>query len=129
MPSRIKTVQTPDQLVAEHPLRDTIDRARNVIRGAVPNATESVKWNAPSFATSEHFATFFLRSTTSVQVVLHRGAKPKKGRSVRKELDDPSGLLEWRDDERAIVTFTDAADVDARADAFAQILRQWIAFV
>lgn len=122
-------VGTPDALVAAHPLRDAIDRTREVIRAAVPSATESVKWNAPSFATSEHFATFFLRSTTSVQVVLHLGAKPKKRTTLRDAVEDPAGLLEWRDEDRAIVTFRDAADVNAKAEAFATVLRQWVKFV
>lgn len=132
MPTRGATkrnADTPDQIVADHPLRDAIDRARQVIREAVPSATESVKWNSPSFATSEHFATFFLRSKAGFQVVLHLGAKPKKGAAVRTQVEDPSGLLEWRDDDRAIVTFKDEADVSAKKDAFARVLRQWVAFV
>lgn len=121
--------QTPEAIVAGHPLRSAIDEARRIIRGAVPAATESVKWNAPSFATSEHFATFFLRAKTGFQVVLHLGAKTRKEGIRPTQILDPTGLLDWRGDDRAIVTFRDDADVVARASAFAAILRQWVTFL
>lgn len=120
---------TPDQLVAGHPLRGGIDEARRIIRAAVPAATESVKWNAPSFATSEHFATFHLRPKNGFQIVLHLGAKPRKTEPRPMQVVDAAGLLEWRGDDRAIVTFTDEADVAAKASAFAAILRQWVTFL
>jgi hypothetical protein len=49
-----------DAIVSSHPSCDAINRARQIIRDVVPSAVESVKWNAPSFSTGEHFATFFL---------------------------------------------------------------------
>jgi hypothetical protein len=120
---------TPDEVIAGHPLRAAIDEARKVIRAAVPSATESVKWNAPSFATTEHFATFFLRAKSGFQIVLHLGAKPRANGVQREDVADPTGLLEWRGDDRAILTFRDEADVKARAAAFSAVLRQWVTFV
>ena len=113
----------------DHPRIEEIHTLRALIRGADPRITESVKWNAPSFATTEHFATFHLRAKAGVQVVLHLGAKPQAGTTLRAGVDDPSGLLEWRGPDRATVTFADRADVAARRDAFVAVLRQWIAFV
>ena len=126
---KAKSAQTPDELVAAHPLREAIDHVRRIIRETVPAANESVKWNAPSFATTEHFATFFLRHTATFQVVLHLGARPDKDKPMPTALDDPLGLLEWRGRDRAIVTFRDPKDVAVKAKAFAKILRQWVAFV
>ena len=121
--------QTPDQIIAGHPLRGAIDEVRRIIRGAVPAATESVKWNAPSFATSEHFATFFLRAKTEFQVVLHLGVKPRKNGLRPTQVIDPTGLLAWRGDDRATVTFKDDADVAAKASECAVILQQWVTFL
>lgn len=110
-------------------MTDVIDALRAIIRGADPRITESVKWNAPSFATTEHFATFHLRARDRVQVVLHLGAKPRPDAGVRAGVRDPAGLLEWRGPDRAIVTFRDLAEVDVKGAAFADVIRQWIAFV
>lgn len=133
-PRPVAGVESPtdvDALLAalEHPHLPEIQRLREIILAAGPQVRESVKWNAPSFAAGEHFATFHLRAKNGVQVVLHLGAKPRRDATVRTGVADPDGLLEWRAADRATVTFKDAADVEARADAFAAIVRQWITFV
>lgn len=96
---------------------------------AVPDVREGVKWNAPSFATTDHFATFHLRARAGVQVVLHLGAKPRQDAGLRNGVADPAGLLEWRGPDRATVSFRDLADVDGKAAAFAEVIRQWVTFV
>ncbi|MBD0320416.1 MAG: DUF1801 domain-containing protein [Gemmatimonadetes bacterium] len=113
----------------EHAHKDAILAARAVILSADPAITESVKWNAPSFATSEHFATFHLRHKTGIQVVLHLGAKPRPDATVRSEVSDPAGLLDWRSPDRAVAVFHDAADVAEKAAAFATVIREWIKHV
>lgn len=120
-----------DALVAalDHPHTPAIQALRAIIRGVDPRITERVKWNAPSFATTEHFATFHLRHRAGVQVVLHLGAKPRPDADVRTAVADPSGLLAWRGPDRATVTFADRADVEAKRAAFEAVLRQWVACV
>lgn len=107
--------------------RETGARAAlcKLIRGVDTRITESIKWNAPSFAISSHFAT--LRAQPELlQVVLHTDAKPRaKPRAIA--VDDPSGLLAWKAADRAVVTFADAADVKRRGAAFVAIVRAWIA--
>ena len=102
---------------------------RALILGADPRIAESVKWNAPSFHTSEHFATFHLRARSGVQVVLHLGAKPRPDAGVRAAIADEGALLQWRGPDRATATFRDQQDVTARGDAFVRIIRRWISFV
>ena len=120
-----------DALLAglKHPHEPAILRLREIIRGVDRRIAESVKWNAPSFATSEHFATFHLRARAGVQVVLHLGAKARPDARLRSAISDPAGLLDWRAPDRAIVTFRDLDDVEAKRDAFAALIRQWIRFV
>lgn len=113
----------------QHAQLPAILAVREVIRGVDPSIGESVKWNAPSFHTTEHFATFQLRHRDGVQVVLHLGAKPQPGARVRDGVSDPEGLLAWRGADRATVTFADLADVAEKRVAFAEIVRQWIAHV
>jgi hypothetical protein len=120
-----------DALLASlgHPCTAEIEAVRRIIREAVPGVRESVKWNAPSFATTEHFATFHLRAKSGVQVVLHLGAKPRPDAGLRAAIADPAGLLQWRGPDRATVSFRDPADVQAKAGAFGEVIRQWVAFV
>ncbi len=125
------TTENPDALLAalNHPLDATIQRLRIILTSAHPSVREGVKWNAPSYYTTEHFATFHLRSKTSVQVVLHLGVKARPGVDMRARIDDPLGLLDWRGADRATIAFASEDDVRDKRDAFFAILRQWLAVV
>lgn len=112
---------------ARHPQRPIIDAMRKLIASAVPGAEESIKWNAPSFATVEHFATFNLRATSGVQLVLHMGARPKSSVDLRRRIADDAGLLEWKGPDRALVTVRDAAHLKGIRAALARVISQWAA--
>src|SRR5690606_32385528 len=109
----------------EHPLKDGIERLRAIIRDADPGIAEGVKWNAPSFRTRDYFATMHLRGK-GVGVVLHRGATAKPA-TQRLAVDDACGLLEWLASDRAMVRFSDNADIENRRTAFQDLIRSWIA--
>ena len=123
--------QTVDEFMAalKHPLKTEIEAVRQIIRGADPGIGEGIKWNAPSFHTGEHFATFNLRATDSIQVIFHLGAKVKDNSTKGPKIEDPEGLLKWLAKDRGIATFRDMKDVKARGPALADIVRQWIRFV
>ncbi len=46
----------------DHPFKQEILALRQIILDADPSIAEDIKWNAPSFRTSEYFATFHLRA-------------------------------------------------------------------
>ncbi len=109
----------------DHPLKDAIVALRQLLLGADPAISEEVKWNAPSFRTSDHFATMHLRRQDSFQLILHLGAK--SGRTVTKDaIADPDKLLKWLGPDRASVAFAGAADLARKRDALIAIVRQWI---
>lgn len=109
----------------DHPHKDAIVALRQLLLSADPEISEEVKWNAPSFRTSEHFATMHLRGQDSFQLILHLGAK--SGRKVPKDaIADPDRLLKWLGPDRASVTFVDAADLARKSDALVATVRQWI---
>ncbi len=110
----------------EHPRKAEIEAVRALILSADPRIRESIKWNAPSFALADHFATFKLRPETTVQVVLHTGAKVRANPAAM-SVDDPAGLLTWAAPDRAIVTFAHMAAIDTHRDALVALLQQWIA--
>jgi hypothetical protein len=127
LPSENRASAEVERLLAalDHPLKPEILALRQIILAADPCIGEEVKWNAPSFRTTEHFATFHLRAKGGVQVVLHLGAKPRETPS-RLPIDDPQRLLTWRSNDRALAQFAGLREVEARREAFAAIIRQWI---
>lgn len=111
----------------EHPLKADILAVNRAVLAVSSTIKAGVKWNSLSWATVEYFGTVFLRSTESVQVVLHFGAKARRG--AKPSIDDPTGLLEWKAADRAIVSLGRGAELRRRLPAFAEVVRQWIAFV
>lgn len=110
----------------DHPLKAEIEALRAIICPLDPRIVESVKWNAPSYAIDDHFATLRLYPQRTVQVVLHTGAKVKP-ESRAMTIDDPDGLIVWATSDRGAVAFADIADIERKRDAFVSIVRQWIA--
>ncbi|HET6202975.1 MAG TPA: DUF1801 domain-containing protein [Planctomycetota bacterium] len=113
----------------DHPFKREILALRQVILGAGPGISEGIKWNAPSFRTSEYFATFQLRARDGVQVILHRGAKTRDGSTSGLAIADPESLLAWLSKDRASAKFRDMEEIEARRSAFADVVHQWIGHV
>jgi hypothetical protein len=111
----------------EHPFKPEILALRQIILGVDSRIAEGIKWNAPSFRTSEYFATFQLRAKNGVQMILHLGAKKRDNGTVT--IADPESLLEWLAKDRASVTFGNLKGLDAKRSAFAEVIRQWIKHV
>nr|WP_246357541.1 DUF1801 domain-containing protein [Pyxidicoccus fallax] len=110
----------------EHPLKKEVEAVRQLILGLGPEVREGIKWNAPSFRTTEHFATFNLRDPDRVRLILHTGAKVKDTAKSGVKVADPSGLLEWLAKDRCLVTLTDGKDLKAKRTALEAVLREWI---
>jgi hypothetical protein len=131
-PRRKSPAREPESVEAflaslDHPFKPEVLALRRIILGAAPDITEGIKWNAPSFRTSEWFATFQLRARDAVQVILHLGAKARRDANV--VISDPQSLLEWLAADRASVKFRGLDDVEARQAAFADVIRQWVRHV
>jgi hypothetical protein len=73
-----------------------------MLLAAAPGVVEGIKWSAPSFRLADDFATFHLRSTEEVALILHTGAK-KKVLTVPMDLNDPEGLIERLAPDRCMV--------------------------
>ncbi len=109
----------------EHPRKAEIEAVRAILLGADARIHESIKWNAPSFSTTEHFATFNLRPKDAVQVVLHFGARVR-ARSPEISIYDPSGMLKWVAKDRCIVVLMDMKEIESKKGALRSIVKQWI---
>jgi hypothetical protein len=112
--------------ILEHPLKAEIEAVRALILASDKRICESIKWNAPSFFITEHFATFKLQPTqTTIQVIFHTGAKVKANITDIK-INDPSGLLKWVTGDRCTATFSNMKDIESQKLAFIDIVKQWI---
>jgi hypothetical protein len=116
----------------DHPLKKEIEAVRTIILGVSPEIREGIKWNAPSFRTTEYFATFNLRArggAAAVWLILHTGAKVKETAKGGMAVADPEGILEWRGKDRAVAKFEGAGDVRAKTSALEGVIREWIRWV
>lgn len=113
----------------DHPFKQEILALRKIVLAADRNIAEGIKWNAPSFRTSEYFATFHLRAKDGVQLILHLGAKVRDTSISDGAIADPHALLEWLGKDRATIKFRDLKDISAKQSAFADVIRRWIKYV
>lgn len=121
--------ESVDEYVArlQHPLLDDVMELRKLILLADHSIRESIKWNAPSFCTTEHFATMRLNGKVPLQLILHLGAK--KQIMPTGAIADPDALLTWLGPDRASISFPTAGSVAAKRVQLAGILKQWIKHV
>lgn len=110
----------------EHPLKTEIQAVRDVVLGADSAIAEGIKWNAPSFRTTEYFATVNLREKAGVGLILHLGAKVRDMAPGSLQLEDPQGLLRWLAKDRAMIVFENMPSIVGSKPAFEHIIRQWI---
>jgi len=106
--------------------RAGVDELRGIVRTAAPDLSETIKWNAPSFADGDQDrVTLGLERKGGVRMVLHRGAAVKDTAGFG--FDDPQRLARWPSPDRGVMTFHDLAAIEAKAVALQTLIRRWIA--
>lgn len=115
--------------ILEHPFKAEIESIRRLMLGADPTIAEGVKWNAPSFRTTEYFATTHLRAKRGIGIIFHLGAKARELPAGGVQINDPANLLKWLAKDRAMVEFESAEELDRQKPALEDIVRQWIVHV
>ena len=110
-----------------HPFRQEIEQLRLIILAAVPGLTENVKWNGPNFCFEQQDRiTMRINPPKQVQLIFHRGAKVKE-QPPHRLINDDSKLLVWKENDRAVATFKNKADIENRKDDLTKIVQDWIA--
>ena len=112
-----------------HPHKAEIQALRKLMLEVDPSVQEGIKWNAPSFRTTEYFATTNLRAKSGISVIFHLGAKVRQLPLGGVAIEDPAKLLKWLGKDRAMVEFSDAQEFSNAKAAFQAIVRQWVKFV
>jgi hypothetical protein len=108
----------------DHPLKEEIVAARDIILGADKEITEHIKWNAPSFCyQGQDRVTFKLHPQDGIHLILHRGAKVRDAEDFN--FEDSSGLMKRLAPDRAMVALSDMSDVDAQEGALRKLVGEW----
>jgi hypothetical protein len=98
----------------EHPLEDALRRAREIVLGADPRITETIKWKTPTFAYRGNILSFN-PSKNLVSLLFHRGA----------EIPGEHPRLEGEGDLVRTMRFTDLAEVASGRGDLEAVIRAW----
>lgn len=116
----------------DHQRKEDLESLRRLILDASPpppdNIVEGIKWNSPSFRTTEYFATINVHAKDQLRLVLHTGAKASKN-PVKPPIDDPLNLMTWLAADRCLVSIGAESNVLTTAKgraALTRIIRAWI---
>ncbi len=110
----------------KHPLRKEIDLLRDYILKAGKNLEENIKWNGPNYCSGGNdLITMRVQPPKQIQVIFHRGAK-KQAQPKDKLVKDESGILSYRENDRAIATFKNKNDIETNKEALTKIVKDWI---
>ena len=108
------------------PLRKEIDLLRRIIQSARPELEENIKWNGPNFIhDGEDRITMRIHPSTQIQLIFHRGAAVQE-QPASPLIDDSSGLLVWKSNDRAVATFRSESDITKRKSALVRIVNAWL---
>ena len=109
-----------------HPLRKEIEQLRICILSAESGLTENIKWNGPNYSFENNDRiTMRIQPPKQLQLIFHRGAKVQK-QPKDKLIKDDSGLLAWKENDRAVAAFKNLADIENGKPALSKIVKDWI---
>lgn len=107
-----------------HPMRAEVEAVLAALLSEDADIAAGVKWNAPSFTwRGEDRVTFRLHPKGWLQLILHRGAKPRDGAFA---FDDPSGLITWLAPDRGMIELKNSAAVTTSLPAIVAVSRAWM---
>lgn len=109
-----------------HPLRSEIEQLRLILLSAVSGLTENVKWNGPNYCfDDEDRITMRIHPPKQIQLIFHRGVK-KLVQPRDKMINDQSGLLVWKENDRAVATLKNIDEIEKYRSALKDIVDEWI---
>ncbi len=108
-----------------HPLRDEIEQLRLTILNADGRITENIKWNGPNYCfENEDRITMRIHPPKQIQLIFHRGVK-KLTQPNDRIIDDNSGLLVWKENDRAVASFKDINGIEKSKSELEDIVNKW----
>ncbi|TNE74392.1 DUF1801 domain-containing protein [bacterium] len=109
-----------------HPLRHVIEQLRTIILQSNPDLTENIKWNGPNYCYhDEDRLTMRIQPPKQIQLIFHRGAK-KRTQPEHKLIQDNSGLLTWKENDRALLSFKQVDDLKKVESHVSALINDWL---
>mgnify|MGYP000888362779 CR=1 FL=1 len=109
-----------------HPLKKEIEQLRILIVSIDSNLTENIKWNGPNYCfNNEDRITMKIHPPKNIQLIFHSGVK-KLEQPKDKLINENSKLLIWKENDRAIATFTNMAEIENATSDLTQIIKKWV---
>ncbi|MCB1174061.1 MAG: DUF1801 domain-containing protein [Leptospiraceae bacterium] len=110
----------------DHPLHKEISTLRKTILATPIAMQENIKWNGPNYTfEGADRITMRIHPVKQLQLVFHRGAKVQKP-LPQPLLQDTTGLLVWKENDRAIVNFTTLTQIKANKENIMALIEKWI---
>lgn len=109
-----------------HPLINEIIALRKIILETPILLQENIKWNGPNYLfNNEDRVTMRIQPPKQIQLIFHRGAKVKK-QPPNKLINDETGLLLWKENDRAIISFKTINEIKDNKTKINNLIVQWI---
>lgn len=110
-----------------HPLRSEIELLRDIIVSADARLAENFKWNGPNYSLENaDRITMKIQPPKCIQLILHCGAKKQK-EPEKRIIEGDSDLLDWKTNDRAVITLLTKEEILLKKSAVILILKEWLA--
>jgi hypothetical protein len=99
----------------DHPQREAMLRARDVVLGADPRVTETIKWKCPTFMFEGNIVSIQPQAKQHVSLLFHQGAR----------IPGKHPLLQGGGGTARYMRFADLDDVEAKRAELEAAIRAW----
>jgi hypothetical protein len=99
----------------DNPMKDVVQRVREIVLDADPRVNECIKWQAPTFTYKGNIASFYPKSRQHASLMFHVGAK----------IPGTFPRLEGTGDTSRVLKVADLADAEAARPELESIIRAW----
>ena len=113
----------------DHPLKDTVEKLRQIILQTDKTIGEQIKWNSPAFCYTGKMKPFDPKEYKRDIVVLnlHKKEHILLVFPTGATINDNTGLLEGNyTDGRRVMKITGAKDAEAKQDALQKLIKKWL---
>ena len=99
----------------DNPMKDVVQRVREIVLDADPRIDECIKWQAPTFTYKGNIASFYPKSRQHASLMFHLGAK----------IPGSYPRLEGTGDTSRVMKVSDLDDAEAARPELELIVRAW----
>jgi hypothetical protein len=99
----------------DNPMKDVVQRVREIVLDADPRVDECIKWQAPTFTYKGNIASFFPKSKQHASLMFHQGAM----------IPGTFPRFEGGGDTGRFMKIADLEEAEAARDELQAVVRAW----